>query len=351
MNNSIGKCAKLAAVFCILCLFMFPLAIYATAIEEVEISFTVGAEHYIVTVGDYSGFIHVPIVRNRLTLNEGQPVTSREMIAQLLGIRQVATAQNVTFTRADGQEHVTPLNAISLEDVARFAGATSIVWNGTNQTISFTIERALTPVETRRLNRSPFMNENRERLTLAQLLEQAGRAMPHIDTWNRAETPFPILQDRHLNANELANWRVRYDDWGITEREISFVHRINEERGHRNVEGLIICPYLSQLARFNVQSQLDIGSANIASNHVRYGETVSVEYGRIFGITTTAGRFTLGSIINVEPNVSFMRNLEQNYRVIYNTLIAGRLRYIGVGSVNNVIYILVADPTHAQNYS
>ena len=348
------KCAKLATILCILfCGFlMLPLAIHAATLEEVEISFTVGEEHYIVTVGDNSGYIHVPLVRNRLTVQNARPVTSREMIAQLLGIRQRTTAQEVIFTRADGQEYAMPLNALFVEDVALFAGATSIVWNGANQTISFTIERALTVDEGRRLNRRPFINANRERLPVVQLLEQAGRAMPHIDRWNRAETPFPMLPDRRLNTNELANWRTLHTEWGITAREVAFVHRINEQRArpHINADGLIICPYLSQLARFNIQSQLDIGNTAVVSNHPRYGETVSVDFGRIFDITTTGGRFSLGAITS-EPNANFMANLEANYRPIYNLLIDGRMRYIGIGSVNNVTYILVADLGHARNYS
>jgi len=352
-SNSIGKSAKRVAIFCILLcsLFVLPLAIHATTLEDVEINFTIGAEYYVITVANSSGYIHVPLARNRLTIHEGRPVASSEIIAQLLGIRQRATAQEAVFIRGDGQEHSMPINALFVEDVARFAGATSIVWNGANQTLSFTIERELTVAEGRRLNRRPFMNVSRERLSLAQLLTQANRAMPHIDTWNRAETPFASLPDRHLNANELANWRANYAEWGITEREIAFVHRINEEREHRNVEGFIICPYLSQLARFNVQSQLDIGNADIASTHIRYGETVSVDFGRIFGITTSGGRFSVGTFINIEPNATFMQNLERNYRVRHNTLVSGRLRYIGVGSVNNITYIIVADVSHSQNYS
>lgn len=356
MSNSILKSAKLALILgVILCGFFFvmlPLATYATAIEEVEISFTVGAEHYVITRGNQSGYIHIPVARNRLTLNEGRPVAPRETIAMILGIRSRAAAQDAIFTRTDEQERSFPSNALLVEDIALFAGASSINWNSTTQTISFTIERALTPEESRRLNRTPFANASRERLTVPELVNQTNRAMPHIDNWNRSETPFPLLPDRRLRPDELTNWINLHNQWGITAREVAFVQRINEERARPHIiaEGLIICPYLSQLARFNVQSQLDIGNSAIVSNHPRYGETVSVEFGTIFGITTRGGRFTVGAI-TAEPAANFMTNMETSYRVIYNTLIAGRLRYIGVGSVNNVTYIILADANHSQNYS
>jgi len=317
---------------------------------DIGIAITVGAEHYVVTVGDISGYIHLPIVGNRLILQDGIPVASRETIALLLGITQRSTAQEVIFTNDDGQEYIMPLDSLFLEEVALFAGAHSIVWNETNQTVFFSIYRVLTANEISRINRRPFLNEDREKLTLAQLLEQSSMAMPHIDNWNRGETPFAMLPDRRLQPHELAIWRMLHAEWGITEREVAFVHRINAERVLLNVEGLIICPYLSQLARFNIQSQLDIGIANIASSHPRYGETVSVEFGSIFGITTIDGRFSLGAI-TFEPNANSMRNLELSDRAVYNTLIASHLRYIGIGSVNNITYIIIADASHDQNYS
>ena len=348
------KSAKLAIVFCvILCGFLiFPLVVYANTTEEVQISFTVGAEYYVVTVGDNTGYIHVPAIRNRLTLNDGRPTSTRETIALLLGIRHRATAQDAIFTNANDVEFTAPLASLLLVDIAGFAGATSVNWNATTQTISFTIRRALTADETRRLNRSPFVNTTRERLTVAQLFERINTVMPHIDRWNRSETPFPMLPDRRLNANEIANWRVLHNQWGITAREMAFVHRINEERArpHINADALIICPYLSQLARFNIQTQLDIGVTAVVSNHPRYGETVSLDFGRYFDITTRGGRFSIG-VITSEPNVNFMSNLETNYRPKYTTLIAGRIRYIGIGSLNNVTYIIVADASHSQNYS